>query len=61
MMSPEWSRFLAKMINSHWYYALPLGDQIRLRDEVDVEKRNQLSEWATRMLDKYVPDAVRLS
>ena len=61
MMSPEWSRFLAKMIHSDWYRALPLDDQIRLRDEVDVEQRSQLSEWATRMLDQYVPDAVRFS
>lgn len=56
-MEPQWSRFLAMMINSRWYKALSLDDQIRLRNSVTVTvKRGELSEWATLLLDKYVED-----
>ena len=54
MMSPEWSRFLAQVVNSQWFYALPFEKQFDFRGAaVRTEMKSELPSWAIELLDQY--------
>ena len=53
MMSPEWSRYLAKVVNSKWFAALPFERQFDFRDAaVRTEMKRELPAWAIQLLDQ---------
>ena len=53
MMSAEWSRFSAKVVNSKWFYALPYETRFDFRDvAVRTDMKSDLPAWAIELLDQ---------
>ena len=53
MMSPRWSRYLAKVVNSDWFYALPFEKQFEFHEAVErTEMKSELPAWAIQLLDQ---------